>query len=59
LAPIKALEDYSTTAVATAVPKQQKRAAAAFEYRFGGPIEAALTTLALPLVFFSYNTACK
>jgi delta14-sterol reductase/lamin-B receptor len=36
--------------VATAVPRQQNRAAAAFEYEFGGPIGATLTTLALPLV---------
>jgi small-conductance mechanosensitive channel len=44
------LEDHGTTIVATAVPKQQNRAAAAFEYKFAGPIEAVLTTLALPLV---------
>jgi small-conductance mechanosensitive channel len=36
--------------VATAVPNQQNRAAAAFEYTFGGLIVAALTTLALPLL---------
>jgi small-conductance mechanosensitive channel len=50
LTPRKASENYSTTTVATAVPKQQKRAAAAFEYTFGGLIEAELTTLALPLL---------
>jgi hypothetical protein len=46
----KASEDHSTTTVATAVPKQQNSAGVAFEYTFGGLIEAALTTLALPLV---------
>jgi hypothetical protein len=50
LTPRKASENYSTTTVATAVPKQQNRAAAAFEYTFGGLIEAELTTLALPLL---------
>jgi hypothetical protein len=50
LTPRKASEDYITTTVATGVPKQQNRTAAVFEYAFGGLIEAALTTLALPLL---------
>jgi hypothetical protein len=44
------LEDYSTITVATAVPKQRNYAWAAFEYKFVGPIGAALTTPTFPVV---------
>jgi hypothetical protein len=46
----KGSEDYSTTTLTTAIPKQQNRAAAAFENKFSGPIGAAFTNFALPLV---------